>query len=170
LEYYDSSHYYVLCLVSLYIFCAMFVPHIFTVDPPLFSFISVSLAVKSVLPPLVSGPGERNSESLLNLTRPRMRGPCISGVPWRELLLPCWYYLCPRCSRQCDMSRFDSRDLHSPSPTGTSTTIRPNTNTNTNFDNGGSNTGRNPNTTNAVTNTDTTGPSPSLSGSSNTPF
>jgi len=34
--------YYVLCLVSLLdIFCAMSVPHIFTVDPPLFSFISV---------------------------------------------------------------------------------------------------------------------------------
>jgi len=42
LECYDSSLYYVLCLVSfcILIFCAMFAPHVFTVDPPFFSFIS----------------------------------------------------------------------------------------------------------------------------------
>ncbi len=69
--------------------------------------LGAALAVKPVLPSPVSEPSRHYYGSLLNLNSLRVRGPCNCVVSWRDFLLPCWCHLCPRCSRQCNLSRFD---------------------------------------------------------------
>ena len=72
--------------------------------------LGAALVVKPVLPSLVSEPSKHNSGSLLNHNSLRMRGPYNCAVSWRDLLLPCWCHLYPRCGWQCDLSRPD-RDV-----------------------------------------------------------